>query len=64
MNSVTISATNGSTLQDIRQLRFSDITAPDNGGGGGGGGSQVPEPTSLALLGGGLTLLGLFRKLK
>lgn len=64
LNSVTIAATNSSTLQDIRQLRFSEITAPDGGGGGGGGGSQVPEPTSLALLGGGLTFLGLIRKLK
>lgn len=49
LNSVAIQTVGPIGLGDIRQIRFSDITAPD-GGGGGGGGSAVPEPSTLALL--------------
>jgi hypothetical protein len=58
LTSVSISS---SGLDDISQIRFSDITAP---GGGGGGGGEIPEPSTLAMLGGGVIALALGRKFR
>ena len=49
-------------LQDIRQIRFSDITTP--GGGGGGGGGEIPEPSTLAMLGGSFVALLVGRRFR
>lgn len=50
-----------SGLDDIRQVRFSGITAP---GGGGGGGGEIPEPSTFAMFGGGLAMYALTRKFR
>jgi len=49
-------------FDNVQQFRVSAITAP--GGGGGGGGGQIPEPSTLAMLAGGVGLLVLGRKWK
>jgi hypothetical protein len=58
LTSVSISS---SGLDDIRQVRFSGITAP---GGGGGGGGEIPEPSTFAMFAGGLAMYGLARKFR
>ena len=58
LNSISISS---SGLDDIRQIRFSDITAP---GGGGGGGGEIPEPSTFAMLGGSIATLIFGRKFR
>jgi hypothetical protein len=58
LTSVSISS---SGISDIRQIRFSDITAP---GGGGGGGGEIPEPSTFAMLGGSIIALTLGRKFR
>ena len=58
LTSVSISS---SGLGDIRQIRFSDITAP---GGGGGGGGEIPEPSTFAMLGGSIIAIALGRKFR
>jgi hypothetical protein len=58
LTSVSISS---SGLDDIRQIRFSDITTP---GGGGGGGGEIPEPSTFVMLAGSVAALGFARKFR
>jgi len=60
VSSVVLRSTLG--FDNVQQFRVSAITAP--GGGGGGGGGQVPEPSTIAMLAGGLGLLVLGRRSK
>ena len=73
LKSVTLAS---SGLDDIRQVRFFDITAPGSGGEGGGGGgaggggaggeigSEIPEVSTLLMLGSSLFAVSLGRRFR
>jgi hypothetical protein len=58
----SIELTTTADVADIRQVRIGGRTVLPDGTPGGDPGGEIPEPMTMSLLGGGLTLIALFRR--